>query len=181
MMGSKYRFSSGLALFPVNHSTPVMNITMDHDSISNRVRVRRGKKRRARNPTMATTNAASKPSTGHTCVDQRARPHEHQGGERQTQDFDGPGTAHGLPWNRAAAETEPAPREVGTFNSWSARFTSASRCSSGASAGAGRAGRLRIALQLDVGGDAAMIDRYSRRRVIKRGRQLDGAVAGQGE
>ena len=67
MMGSRYRFSRGLALLPLNHNAPVMNITMDQDSISNRVRVRRGKKRLARNATMAATKAASRPSTGHSC------------------------------------------------------------------------------------------------------------------
>src|SRR6202171_6534480 len=68
MIGSKYRFRRGLEFFPVNHSTPVMNITMDQDSISKRVRVRPGKNRRDRNATMATTNAHSRPSTGHSCV-----------------------------------------------------------------------------------------------------------------
>ena len=68
MMGNRYRFSSGLELLPVNHSAPVMNTTMDQDSISSRVRVRRGKNRRARNATMAATKAASRPSTGHSCL-----------------------------------------------------------------------------------------------------------------
>ena len=73
MMGSKkYRFSSGLELLPVNHSTPVMNITMDHDSINNRVRVRRGKKRRGAKPHDGHKNAVSNPSTGHSCFEQRA-------------------------------------------------------------------------------------------------------------
>ncbi len=64
MIGNRYRLRRGLVLLPVNHNTPVMNITMDHDSISNRVRVRRGKKRRARNKMIATANAPSRPSTG---------------------------------------------------------------------------------------------------------------------
>jgi hypothetical protein len=68
MIGNKYRFRRGLELFPVNHSTPVMNITMDQDSISKRVRVRRGKNQRDRNATMATAKAQNRPSTGHSCV-----------------------------------------------------------------------------------------------------------------
>ena len=94
MMGSRYRLNSGLELLPVNHSTAVMNITMDQDSISSRVRVRPGKKRRARNTTMAAANAASSPSTGHSLRDQRARPDEHQRGQGETENFDGSGTAH---------------------------------------------------------------------------------------
>ena len=47
MMGSRYRLNSGLALLAVNQSTAVMNATIDQDSISSRVRVRPGKKRRA--------------------------------------------------------------------------------------------------------------------------------------
>ena len=68
MIGNKYRLRTGLALFPVNHSAPVMKITIDQDSINNRVRVRPGKNRRARNITMATTNALSRQSTGHNWV-----------------------------------------------------------------------------------------------------------------
>ena len=58
MMGSRYRLNSGLALRAVNQSTAVMNATMDQDSIRRRVRVRPGKKRRARKATMAAANAA---------------------------------------------------------------------------------------------------------------------------
>ena len=68
MMGSRYRLSSGLELLPVNHSTAVMNITMDQDSISSLVRVRPGKKRRARKATIAAAKPPSSPSTGHSCV-----------------------------------------------------------------------------------------------------------------
>jgi hypothetical protein len=46
----------------------VMNITMDQDSISSLVRVRPGKKRRARKTTIAAANAPSNPSTGHNWV-----------------------------------------------------------------------------------------------------------------
>src|ERR1700732_3373104 len=66
MIGNKYRCRRGLQLFPVNHSTPVMNITMDQDSISRRVRVRPGKNRRDRNATMATTKAQKRLSPGHS-------------------------------------------------------------------------------------------------------------------
>src|SRR5258708_817384 len=66
MMGRRYRFKRGLELFPVNHSTPVMKITMDQDSISRRVRVRRGKNRRDRNTTMATTKVQNRPSRRHS-------------------------------------------------------------------------------------------------------------------
>jgi hypothetical protein len=41
---------------------------MDHDSICSLVRVRRGKKRRARNTTIAIANALKRPSTGHSCA-----------------------------------------------------------------------------------------------------------------
>src|ERR1700722_20170311 len=68
MMGSKYRLNSGLPPLPVNHITQVMNITIDQDSISSLVRLRPGRKRRPRNPTMASANATSNPMTGHICA-----------------------------------------------------------------------------------------------------------------
>src|SRR6267142_794045 len=66
MMGRRYRFKRGLELFPVNHTTPVMKITIDQDSISRRVRVRRGKNRRDRNTTMATKKVQNRASSGHS-------------------------------------------------------------------------------------------------------------------
>ncbi len=66
MMGNKYRLKSGLPPFPVNHSTQVMNTSIDHDSISSLERVRPGRKWRPRNPTIASAKAASSPRTGHT-------------------------------------------------------------------------------------------------------------------
>ena len=49
----------------MNHRTAVMKATMDHDSINSRVRVRRGKNRRARNTPMATANTLNSVNTGH--------------------------------------------------------------------------------------------------------------------
>jgi hypothetical protein len=56
--------NSGLELLPVNQSTPVMNTTMDQDSIDSRARVRPGKKRRARKTTMARVKSRSSPQIG---------------------------------------------------------------------------------------------------------------------
>jgi hypothetical protein len=67
MTGSRYRLSSGLDTLPENHSTPVMNITMDQDSINNRVRVRPGKKDRVRNIMIASRKLPSSVKTGHIC------------------------------------------------------------------------------------------------------------------
>ena len=68
MMGRRYRLNSGLALWPVNHSTAVMNATMDQDSIESRVRLCPGKKLRARKSTMASANNKSSPETGQGCL-----------------------------------------------------------------------------------------------------------------
>jgi hypothetical protein len=118
-----------------------MNITIDQDSISKRVRVRRGKNRRARNATMAATNAPSRPSTGHSwVVSARDQTSTRAASARHRISMDR--VLRTIYLNRAAAETAPLPLTVGTFNSWSARFTSGSRCSSGASAGTGTLGGL---------------------------------------
>ena len=106
----------GLELFPVNHSTPVMNITIDQDSISRRVRVRRGKNRRARNATMAATNAPSRPSTGHSwVVSARDQTSTRAASAKHRISMDR--VLRTIYLNRAAAETAPLPLTVGTFNS----------------------------------------------------------------
>jgi hypothetical protein len=100
---------------PVNHNTPVMKITMDQDSISSRVRVRRGKNLGARNTMIPIVNAPSMPSTGHSWV---ASAPDHTSTRAAS-------AKHKISMDRVlrtrylrlAAETEPRPPMVGAFNS----------------------------------------------------------------
>ena len=139
MMGNRYRLSSGLELLPLNHSTAVMNMTMDQDSISNRVRVWPGKKRRARNRAIAAANATSNPSIGHNCFARsRDRMSTSAANARQRISMERVlRTAYGC---RTAAVTPPRPLTVGTLSSCMARLTSGSRCSRGTLAAGGAAG-----------------------------------------
>ena len=93
-----------------------MKITMDQDSISSRVRVRRGKNRRARNMTMAATNAPSRAITGHSwVVSARDQTSTRAASARHSISMDRVLRTRYL--NRAAAETDPLPPMVGTFSS----------------------------------------------------------------
>ena len=114
MIGNKYRLSSGLEFLPVYQSTAVMNTTMDQDSISSRVRVRPGKKRRARKATIAAANAPSSPSTGHICVaSARDQTSTSAASARQRISMD-----RVLRTNyRFRAATDPRPPTVGTLSS----------------------------------------------------------------
>ena len=137
MMGSRYRLSSGLPLLPVSHSTAVMNTTIDQDSISSRVRVRPGKKRRERKTTMAAVKAASEPVTAQVC-ETTAPDHTRTSAASARQRIS-------IDWvlrtgDQFLSDADTAPRALITLSCSSARFTSGSRSSSGASAAGGGAG-----------------------------------------
>ena len=128
---------SGLPLLPVNHSTAVTKITIDQDSISSRVRVRPGKKRRERNPTMAAVKAASEPATAQVCVT-TAPDHTRTSAASARQRIS-------IDWvlrtgDQFLSDADTAPRALITLSCSRARFTSGSRSRSGASAGGGGAG-----------------------------------------
>src|SRR6266404_829687 len=179
MMGSRYRFRRGLELLPVNHSTPVMNITMDQDSISRRVRVvSPGKNQRERKATMATTKAQSRPSTGHSwAVGTRDQTTTSATSARQSISMDR--VLRTLP--ESSRRRDRAAGAHGRYLQFLNRppyfrVTLQQR----RVGGHGFSGRLWIARELDVGDDPSVIDGYSGRCVIKRRGQLDGAVSRQG-
>src|SRR6202166_4876406 len=156
-----------------------MNITMHQDSISSRVRVRRGKKRRARNMTMAAAKAPSRAITGHRGV----------AGDREHTSTRAASARHRismdrvlrtrLPWtNRRGYRAQAADGRHFQFLNRAPhlRVTLQQRRIGGHRLRL----RRRVTLELDVGSDAPVIDGYSRRRVIERRGELDGAVPGQG-
>src|ERR1700722_5637071 len=164
-------------LFPVNQSTPVMKITMHQDSISSRVRVRRGKKRRARNMTMAAAKAPSRAITGHRGVAcDRDHTSTRAASARHRISMDRVLRTR-LPWtNRRGYRTQADGRHLEFLNrAPHLGVTLQQRC-----IGRHRLRlRRRVTLELDVGRDAPVIDGYSRGRVIERRGELDGAVPGQ--
>src|SRR5260221_10522304 len=156
-----------------------MNITMAQDSTSKRVRVRRGKNRRARNATMAATNAPSRPSTGHNWVaSARDQTSTRAASAKHRISMDRVLRTSYLESGRRGHRSAAADGRHLQFLKRALHFrVTLQQRRLGRH---GHARRLGIALQLDVGGDASVIDGDSGRRVIERGGQLDGAVAGQG-
>src|SRR5712671_7058406 len=180
MMGRRYRFKRGLELFPVNHSTPVMKITIDQDSISRRDRVRRGKNRRDRNTTMATTKVQNRASSGHSwLVGARDQTTTRAASARHSISMDRVLRTSELPESSRCRDRSAAAdgRYLQFLNRpLHFRITLQQR----RVGGNGISKRLGIARELDVGDDASVIDGYPGRRVIERRCQLDGAVPGQG-
>src|SRR5271170_2594927 len=178
MMGSRYRLSSGLAPLPVNQSTPVMNNTIDQDSISSLGSVRPGRKRRARNAAMARANAVSNASTGHNWLasapDQsstRAASTRHRISMDRVLRTSLLDSSRGCDGSRARIGRhlqllDGAPDLEVTLQQGRPRRD-------------GNRRGFRVALQLDVGNDAAVIDGRTGGRVIERGGELDGPVLRQ--